>query len=285
MRHTRRKGLVTLMATGGALALAAGSAQADADASGAAVDSPGVVSGNTVQLPVHVPVNACGNTVNVVGLLNPAAGNTCVNKGGQAHHGEAPGSHGSGSGHGGGAHEGGGQGGGSGHGGGAHEGGGHGGGHAPGNGAASGNGGGASADAGTHGSPGVISGNGVQLPVDLPVNVSGNQVSVVGLGNPVFGNTSVNDSGEPPATTEPPVTEEPEVPQPVDRTVVPPQRDETAPPAADAGPDRPAETGTTPALAETGAGDLAGAVLPAAAGLILAGGMLRRRLRTAADGS
>lgn len=25
-------------------------------------------------------VNACGNTVNVVGLLNPAAGNTCVSK-------------------------------------------------------------------------------------------------------------------------------------------------------------------------------------------------------------
>ncbi|PIB05530.1 chaplin family protein, partial [Streptomyces sp. HG99] len=25
------------------------------------------------------PVNACGNTVNVIGLLNPAAGNACVN--------------------------------------------------------------------------------------------------------------------------------------------------------------------------------------------------------------
>lgn len=37
-------------------------------------------SGNTVQLPAHVPVNACGNTVNVVGLLNPAAGDTRVDE-------------------------------------------------------------------------------------------------------------------------------------------------------------------------------------------------------------
>ncbi|GAA3291047.1 hypothetical protein GCM10020295_06880 [Streptomyces cinereospinus] len=43
--------------------------------------SPGVISGNTVQLPVHVPVNVCGNTVNVVGLLDPAAGNRCANTG------------------------------------------------------------------------------------------------------------------------------------------------------------------------------------------------------------
>ncbi len=46
---------------------------------GAAVHSPGVVSGNVVQVPVHVPVNVCGNTINVIGLLNPAFGNTCVN--------------------------------------------------------------------------------------------------------------------------------------------------------------------------------------------------------------
>nr|WP_260333664.1 chaplin [Streptomyces sp. REN17] len=52
---------------------------ADADAQGAAVGSPGVLSGNVVQVPVHVPVNVCGNTVNVVGLLNPAFGNVCVN--------------------------------------------------------------------------------------------------------------------------------------------------------------------------------------------------------------
>ncbi|MGW1883769.1 chaplin [Streptomyces sp. NPDC001970] len=46
---------------------------------GTATGSPGLLSGNVVQAPVSIPVNACGNTVNVIGVLNPAAGNTCVN--------------------------------------------------------------------------------------------------------------------------------------------------------------------------------------------------------------
>ncbi len=52
---------------------------ADAGAEGAAVGSPGVLSGNVIQVPVHIPVNACGNTVDVIALLNPAFGNACVN--------------------------------------------------------------------------------------------------------------------------------------------------------------------------------------------------------------
>ncbi|MEU8650249.1 chaplin [Streptomyces sp. NPDC048737] len=52
---------------------------ADSGANGAAVGSGGVLSGNVVQVPIHIPVNVCGNTVNVIGLLNPAAGNVCVN--------------------------------------------------------------------------------------------------------------------------------------------------------------------------------------------------------------
>ncbi|MEU6090414.1 chaplin [Streptomyces sp. NPDC047085] len=52
---------------------------ADAGAEGAATGSPGVLSGNTVQIPIHIPVNACGNTVDVIALLNPAFGNTCSN--------------------------------------------------------------------------------------------------------------------------------------------------------------------------------------------------------------
>ncbi|MFD5403970.1 chaplin [Streptomyces griseorubiginosus] len=52
---------------------------ADAGAQGAAIGSPGVLSGNVVQIPVHVPINVCGNTVNVIGLLNPAIGNSCAN--------------------------------------------------------------------------------------------------------------------------------------------------------------------------------------------------------------
>jgi hypothetical protein len=54
-------------------------AVADAEAHGAAIGSPGVLSGNVVQIPVHVPINVCGNTISVIGLLNPAAGNVCVN--------------------------------------------------------------------------------------------------------------------------------------------------------------------------------------------------------------
>ncbi|MCX4669668.1 chaplin [Streptomyces sp. NBC_01381] len=53
---------------------------ADAGAEGVAAHSPGVLSGNVVQVPAHVPVNVCGNTVDVIGLANPALGNTCVNK-------------------------------------------------------------------------------------------------------------------------------------------------------------------------------------------------------------
>ncbi|MBL1107633.1 chaplin [Streptomyces sp. 5-8] len=67
-------------ATGGLVLAGAGLAVADAGAQGAAVHSPGVLSGNVVQVPVHVPVNVCGNTINVIGLLNPAFGNACVNK-------------------------------------------------------------------------------------------------------------------------------------------------------------------------------------------------------------
>jgi ChpA-C len=66
-------------ATGGLVLAGAGMAVADSGAQGAALHSPGALSGNVVQVPVHVPVNVCGNTINIIGLLNPAFGNTCVN--------------------------------------------------------------------------------------------------------------------------------------------------------------------------------------------------------------
>jgi hypothetical protein len=37
------------------------------------------VSGNVVEVPVHIPVNVCGDTVDVIGLLNPAFGERCAN--------------------------------------------------------------------------------------------------------------------------------------------------------------------------------------------------------------
>lgn len=73
------KGLVLTSAAAAAVAGGAGIAAADSGANGVAAHSPGVISGNVIQVPLHVPVNVCGNTINVIGLLNPAFGNTCVN--------------------------------------------------------------------------------------------------------------------------------------------------------------------------------------------------------------
>ncbi|MGR8008699.1 chaplin [Streptomyces hypolithicus] len=73
------KAAAVLVGTGAILAGGAGMAIADAEAQGVAANSPGVLSGNLVQVPIHVPINVCGNTVNVIAFLNPAFGNTCVN--------------------------------------------------------------------------------------------------------------------------------------------------------------------------------------------------------------
>ena len=75
-----KKIVAAAAATGGLVLAGAGMAVADSGAQGAAVHSPGVVSGNVVQVPVHIPVNVCGNTISVIGLLNPAFGNVCINK-------------------------------------------------------------------------------------------------------------------------------------------------------------------------------------------------------------
>ncbi|WP_370068177.1 chaplin [Streptacidiphilus sp. MAP5-3] len=143
------------MATGSVLAstagYAAGYAFADTGATGASSDSPGALSGNTVQVPVSVPVNACGNTVNVVGLLNPAYGNHCANDSVRS------------------VREGGDDGGGT-------------------------TGGGSTAKGGAHGSPGVGSGNSVQVPVSIPLNLCGNTVNAPGAGNPAYGNDCGNHS-------------------------------------------------------------------------------------------
>ncbi|MDB1088407.1 chaplin [Streptomyces sp. ACA25] len=76
---TAKKAAFVVAAAGAALGAAAGAASADSGAQGYAVNSPGVGSGNVIQLPVHAPVNLCGNTVDVIGVLNPAFGNFCAN--------------------------------------------------------------------------------------------------------------------------------------------------------------------------------------------------------------
>ncbi|MEU6708461.1 chaplin [Streptomyces wuyuanensis] len=73
----RTASVLTALTVAGVVA-GVGSAVADSGAQGAAVGSPGVLSGNALQAPVHVPVDVCGNTLGVVSLLNPAGGNGCV---------------------------------------------------------------------------------------------------------------------------------------------------------------------------------------------------------------
>ncbi len=75
------KGAAVTIAAAGALAAGAGGAFASSSAAGAANNSPGVLSGNAVQVPVHIPVNLCGDSVDVIGALNPAFGNHCANNG------------------------------------------------------------------------------------------------------------------------------------------------------------------------------------------------------------
>ena len=221
MRQVTRKGLLSVAAAGGMLALTSGAAHADSDADGVTKHSPGVLSGNSVQVPVEVGVNACGNSVDVVGVLNPTFGNTCVN-------GSEDGGHGQG-------------------------------------------GSGAHAQGVAEGSPGVASGNEVQVPVDVPVNACGNSVDIVGLGNAAFGNECAN--GEEPAT---PPEGQPDVPSSEDPEELPPtsEQDPAPEPVAEEGtPDE----GTGDQLAETGTGLPVGAVAPLGAGLLLGGVVLYRR--------
>lgn len=270
MRQVTRKGLISVAAAGGVLALGGGYAHADSGAHGTASHSPGVLSGNNVQVPVHVPVNVCGNTVNVAGLLNPAMGNRCANvsdtaPGGGSHGGSHGGSDDGGYGGGsqGGSHHGSQDGS---HGGGSH--------HAP------PYGGGSHAGGGTDSSPGVGSGNSVEVPIDIPVNVCGLGLNIIGVGNPVTGNGCENDS--PPAVTPPPhVPVTPSTPPrtPDDRNVPPapvtphvPNNPDTQNVSQPVGDDT---------LASTGAGSL-GTVIPVGAGLLLAGSLIYRRTRAAA---
>ncbi|MFF2961904.1 chaplin, partial [Streptomyces sp. NPDC057963] len=168
------KSVLVMAAASGILTASGGYAFADASTEGASVASPGVGSGNAVQVPVHVPVNVCGNTVDVIGLLNPAFGNKCENE-----------------------NEGGGRG--------------------------SGVQGASAEGAATH-SPGVLSGNLVQVPVDVPVNACGNTIGVVGLLDPAFGNecetespgtdtpTPVHPPHKPPTSHKPPHHHHPDCP-------------------------------------------------------------------------
>lgn len=85
MQNAKKLAILSTAALG-LLVGGAGAAAASAGAEGVATNSPGVLSGNAVQVPIHIPVNLCGDTVNVIGALNPAFGNTCINAEAPKHH-------------------------------------------------------------------------------------------------------------------------------------------------------------------------------------------------------
>ncbi len=86
--HTAKKAALVIAAAG----VAAGASATSASASGheehatscssvAAAKtalSPGLISGNAIQVPLNVPINLVGNTIDVIGILNPAFGNTGI---------------------------------------------------------------------------------------------------------------------------------------------------------------------------------------------------------------
>ncbi|SCF58462.1 chaplin [Streptomyces sp. Ncost-T10-10d] len=249
MRQVTRKGLITMAAAGGVLALSGGYAHADAGAAGGASNSPGVLSGNSVQIPVDVPVNVCGNSVSVVGLLNPAAGNTCGN-GSQSAASDRHASrsqesddraqaHRAGTGR-----------------------------HRA---VTSDTRSGATAEGVTSGSPGVLSGNNIAVPIDIPVNACGNSVTIGGLLNPASG----NDCGNVPDVVTPPVG------TPV--TPVTPVTENQPPAPGPRNVSNAHETQNVAQLAHTGAGGL-DLLVPASVGLLLAGAgtVLYRRARMSA---
>ncbi|MFJ1974843.1 chaplin [Streptomyces sp. NPDC087903] len=337
MRQTLSRGMVAAAAATSILSLCGSPAVADTQANAAATDSPGVLSGNNVQVPVEVPVNACGNSADGVAALNPTFGNSCANdedshRSGshgapRAESGHGP-RHGSGHGHdghgprhgsiSGSSHDsdrGSGQGAGHGHDSGRDFG------HSAGQDSGSGSdfghrsgpddgydsgygyGSGHDRDFGqghgrdmseddaprptgsgtygrTEGSPGVGSGDNVQAPIDLPVNLCGNTVDVISALNPVFGNDCDNGQQPPAGYGDTPPSPPRHSPPPSH----PPTGDEHpgTPPTSGWHPGQPPSggehLGTPPSLAHTGSESLL-AASGAAAALVAGGSILYRRGR------
>lgn len=279
MHHSTKRRVALGMTTGGLLlsGIGMGVAQADASADGAAAQSPGLLSGNLLQIPVNAPINVCGNGVDVIGVLDSVIDNHCGNASapagsaanGASAHGGAADSPGAGSGNlvqipinapinvcgnsisGVGIGD-----------------------TAAGNTCENGAGpgsNGASANGGSHGSPGAGSGNTVQLPVNTPINLCGNQASGVGIGDTAAGNACENGRSAPPPAppvvppgnpTPPPCGCQPTVPN---TPAVPTHSRSHVPTATPGG-----------SLAETGTG-ARNVVAPLGASMLGGGGLLLRK--------
>ncbi|MFC9913631.1 chaplin [Streptomyces sp. NPDC127197] len=255
MRQTLSRGVFAAAAATGMLSLYGTSAIADTQAEAVTKDSPGVLSGNAVQVPIKVPLNLCGNTVDVAALLNKAFGNSCANTSDKKEDGSAKSSSetfdksgkSSGSGKSSSSSS---------------------------SGDSDGYGddtSGAHAEGVAKDSPGVLSGNSLQVPVDLSVNVCGNAVDILAVFNEAADDTCSNrdygygtevDTPAKPSAPSTPATPAPprvkEAPRPTPPSELPPMA-EVLP-------------GEVPQLAETGSGALMAA--SAASAALLAGGVL-----------
>ncbi|WP_318219380.1 chaplin [Streptomyces sp. SCL15-6] len=196
-------------------------------------EASGIASGNSVQAPIHVPVNVCGNTVDALAALNDAYGNAC----GNVSHADSSSTS-----------------------------------------SDSGSADGARAVGHTEDSYGLLSGNSVQAPIHVPVNVCGNSVGVLAVLDDAYGNSCGNTSygSEPGYGTEEELPPAPETPPTTGTPTTPPVRTVDTPPSVGV-----EEPGETPQLAETGS---AGMLTASVAGAALLGGgaMLYRRGRVAA---
>ncbi|MFF8659671.1 chaplin [Streptomyces huasconensis] len=81
MNSIAKKAALAVVTAGLAAGASAGvaSAAASAEVDGVARNSPGVGSGNLANVPAQVPVNATGNSANVIGALNPTFGDASAN--------------------------------------------------------------------------------------------------------------------------------------------------------------------------------------------------------------
>ncbi|WP_431045106.1 chaplin [Streptomyces sp. P1-3] len=71
MKNIKKLAAVAIAAGGLAIAGAGvASAAGGATAQGGATGSPGVVSGNDIQVPISGPVDVCGNNVDAIELLD-----------------------------------------------------------------------------------------------------------------------------------------------------------------------------------------------------------------------
>ncbi|MFI1091974.1 chaplin [Streptomyces sp. NPDC020917] len=106
------------------------------------------------------------------------------------------------------------------------------------------------------GSPGLLSGNSISAPVDVPVNVCGDSVNAVAALNPALGSSCADAPATPTPTP----------------TTTPPPAPATAPPAT------PQPQADVPRMAETGSGgEQLGLAAGAGAALLLGGAVLYRR--------